>query len=51
MRVFENRVLTRIFETKKDEVTEGWRKVHNEEVTDLYSSPNIVQVIKLRKIR
>ena len=50
MRVFENRVLTRIFETKKGEVTEERRKVHNE-VTDLYFSPNIVQVIKSRKIR
>ena len=50
IRVFENRVLTRIFETK-DEVTEEWRKLHNEEVTYLYSSPNIVRVIKSRKIR
>jgi len=50
IRVFENRVLTRIFETK-DEIRGEWRKLHNEEVTDLYSSPNVVQVIKSRKIR
>jgi len=51
MRVFENRVLMRIFETKKDEITEEWRKVHKEEVTNLYSSPNVVKVIRSRKIR
>jgi hypothetical protein len=45
--VFENRVLRRIFVPKKDEVTGEWRKIHNE-VHDLYSSPNIVRVIKLR---
>jgi hypothetical protein len=50
IKVFENRVLTRIFETK-DKVTEERRKLNNEEVTDLYSSPNIVRVIKSRKIR
>jgi len=49
IRVFENWVLTKIFETK-DEVTWEWRKLHNE-VIDLYSSPNVVQVIKSRKIR
>ena len=51
MRVFENRVLMRIFETKKDEITEEWRKVHKEEVTNLYSSPNVIKVIRSRKIR
>ena len=50
MRVFENRVL-RIFGPKRDEVTGEWRKLHNEELNDLYSSPNIVQVINLRRIR
>ena len=45
MRVFENRVLRRIFGLKRDEVTGEWKKLHNEELTDLYCSPNIVQVI------
>jgi len=48
LRVFENRVLRRIFGPKRDEVTGEWRKLHNEELNDLYSSPNIVLVIKLR---
>jgi len=48
MRVFENRVLRRIFGPKRDEVTREWRKLHNEELNDLYS-PNIVRVIKLRE--
>jgi hypothetical protein len=48
LRVFENRALGRIFEPKSDEVTGEWRKLHNEELHDLYSSPNIVRVIKLR---
>ena len=44
LRMFENRVLRRIFGPKWDEVTEEWRKLHNEELNDLYSSPNIVRV-------
>jgi len=51
LRVFENRVLRRIFGPKKDEVTGEWRKLHNEELNDLYCSPNIVPVKKLRRIR
>jgi len=49
--VFENRVLRRIFGTKRDKVTEEWRKLHNEGLNDLYSSPSIVRVIKSRRIR
>jgi hypothetical protein len=49
--VFENRVLRRIFGPKRDEVTGEWRKLHNEELNDLYSSPNIVWVIKSRRMR
>jgi len=49
--VFENRVLRRIFGTKRDEVTGEWRKLHNEELNDLYSPPNIVRVIKSRRMR
>ena len=46
LRVFENMVLWRIFGPRRDEVTGEWRRLHNEELNDLYSSPNIVQVIK-----
>ena len=48
LRVFENRVLRRVFGPKRDEVTGEWRKLHNEELNYLYSSPNIVRVIKSR---
>ena len=46
LRVFENRVLRRVFGPKRDEVTGEWRKLHNEELSDLYSLPNIVRVVK-----
>jgi len=51
LRVFENMVLRRIFGPRRDEVTGEWRKLHNEELNDLYCSPNIVRVIKSRRIR
>jgi hypothetical protein len=52
LRVFENRVLRRrIFGSKRDEVKREWRKLHNKELQDLYTSPNIVQVIKSRRMR
>jgi hypothetical protein len=51
LRVFENRVLRRVFGPKRDEVTVEWRKLHNEELNDLYSLPNIVQVVKSRRMR
>jgi hypothetical protein len=51
LRVFENRVLRRIFGPKRDEVTAGWRKLHNEELHGLYSSSSIVRVIKARRMR
>jgi hypothetical protein len=50
LRVFENRVLRRIFGLKRDEVTREWRKLHNEELNNMYSPPNIVRVIKSRKM-
>jgi hypothetical protein len=49
--VFESRVLKKIFGPNKDEVTGGWRKLHNEELHDLYSSPSIIRIIKSRSIR
>jgi hypothetical protein len=49
LRVFENRVLRRIFGPKRDGVTGEWRRLHNEELNDLYSSPNIIRVIKSRR--
>ena len=51
LRVFENMVLRRIFGTRRDEATEEWRRLHNEELNDLYSSSNIARVIKSRRIR
>ena len=51
LRVFENRVLRKIFGPKRDEVTGEWKKLHNEELNDLYCSPNIVRVIKSRIMR
>jgi hypothetical protein len=51
LRVFENRVLRGIFGPKRDEVTGGWRKLHNEELYGLYSSPSIVRVIKARRMK
>jgi hypothetical protein len=48
LRVFENRVLRRIFGPKRDEVTGEWRKLHIEELNDLYCSPNIVRAIEIR---
>jgi hypothetical protein len=49
--VFENRVLRRIFGPKRDEVKGGWRKLHDEELHDLYSSPSIIRVIIARRMR
>jgi hypothetical protein len=51
LRVFENKVLRRIFGPKKDGVTGGWRKLHNEELHNFYSSPSIIKIIKLRRMR
>jgi hypothetical protein len=49
--VFENRVLRRKFGPKRDEVTGEWRKLHNEELCDFYSSPSIIRIIKSRRMR
>jgi hypothetical protein len=49
--VFENRVLRRIFRPKRDEVTGDWRKIHIEEIHNLYSTPNIIRMIKSRRMR
>jgi hypothetical protein len=49
--VFENRVLRRIFGQKRDKVTGEWRKLHNEELCDLYSSPSIIRIIKSKRMR
>jgi len=51
LRVFENMVLRRIFGPRRDEVTGEWRRLHYEELNDLYCSPNIVRVIKSRRMR
>ena len=49
--MFENRVLRKVFGPKRDEVTGEWRKLHNEKLNDLYSLPNIVRVVKSRRMR
>ena len=51
LRVFENRALRRVFGPKRDEVTGEWRKLHNEELNDLYSLPNILRVVKSSRMR
>jgi hypothetical protein len=51
LRVFENRVLRRMFRTKRDGMTGGWRKLHNEKLHNLYSSPSITRIIMLRRMR
>jgi hypothetical protein len=51
LRVFESRMLRRIFGLKRDRVTGGWRKLHNEELHNLYSSPSIIRIIKSRRMR
>jgi len=51
LRVLENKVLRKIFGTKRDEVTGEWRRLHNEEFHNLYYSPNIIRVIKTRRMR
>jgi hypothetical protein len=51
LRVFENTVLRRIFGPKRDEVTGEWRRLHNEELYDLYCSPNVIRVVKSKRMR
>jgi hypothetical protein len=51
LRMFENRVLRKIFGPKRDEVTGEWRKLHNKKLLDLYSSPSIIRIIKSRRMR
>jgi hypothetical protein len=51
LRVFENRVLRRIFIPKREEVVGGWRRLHNEELHNLYGSPNVIRVIKSGRMR
>ena len=51
MRVLENRVLRRMFGPKRDEITGEWKKLHHEELNDLYSLPDIIRVIKSRRMR
>jgi hypothetical protein len=51
LEVFENRLLRRIFGPRRDEVTGKWRKLHYEELHDLYSSPSIIRILKARRIR
>ena len=51
LRVYENRVLRRVFGPRRDEVTGEWKKLHNEELNDVYSLPNIVRVVKSRRMR
>jgi hypothetical protein len=51
LRVFENRVLRKVFGPKRDEVTGKWRKLHSEELNDLYTLPNVVRVVKSRRMR
>ena len=50
LRVFENMVLRRIFGPRRDEITGEWRRLHNDKLNDLYSSPNIARVIKSRRM-